>query len=94
MSRARLSDCRRDGLLARRLLNISPHPASGFAFAYPVSVPGSRASPSASTAPKSELNQALNAHHLISANACETGPAPLIAYIIADDGAPPTVFDK
>jgi hypothetical protein len=70
------------------------HPASGFAFAYPVSAPGSRASASASTAPKSELNQALNAHHLISANACETGPAPLIAYIIADDGAPPTVFDK
>ena len=70
------------------------HPASGFAFAYPVSAPGSRASLSASTAPKSELNQALNAHHLISVNACETGPAPLIAYIIADDGAPPTVFDK
>jgi hypothetical protein len=35
-----------------------------------------------------------NAHHLVSANASKTRPARLIAYIIADDGAQPTVYDK
>ena len=30
----------------------------------------------------------------MSANASKTGPARLIVYIIADDGAQPTVFDK
>ena len=35
-----------------------------------------------------------NAHHLVSANASKTKPARLIAYIIADDGAQPTVFEK
>jgi quercetin dioxygenase-like cupin family protein len=73
------------------------HPASGFVFAYVVSgeirsqVEGEplrvyRAGQSWTEPP--------NAHHLVSANASKTGPARLIAYIIADDGAPPTVFDK
>jgi quercetin dioxygenase-like cupin family protein len=35
-----------------------------------------------------------NAHHVVSANASETEPARLIAYIIADDGAEHTVYDK
>jgi quercetin dioxygenase-like cupin family protein len=35
-----------------------------------------------------------NAHHLVSANASKTEPARLIAYVIADDGAEPTVYDK
>ena len=35
-----------------------------------------------------------NAHHLVSANASKTKPARLIAYIIADDGAQATVYDK
>ena len=35
-----------------------------------------------------------NAHHIVSANASKTKPARLIAYIIADDGAEATVYDK
>src|ERR1700730_8822343 len=73
------------------------HPASGFVFAYVVSgairsqVEGEplrvyRAGQSWTEPP--------NAHHLVSANASKTRPARLIAYIIADDGAQPTVFDK
>ena len=33
-------------------------------------------------------------HHLVSANASKTEAARLIAYVIADDGAEPTVYDK
>jgi quercetin dioxygenase-like cupin family protein len=73
------------------------HPASGFVFAYVVSgairsqVEGEplrvyRAGQSWTEPP--------NAHHLISANASKTVPARLVAYIIADNGAQPTVFDK
>jgi len=73
------------------------HPASGFVFAYVVSgairsqVEGEplrvyRAGQSWTEPP--------NAHHLVSANASKTRPARLIAYIIADDGAQPTVFDQ
>jgi quercetin dioxygenase-like cupin family protein len=73
------------------------HPASGFVFAYVVSgairsqVEGEplrvyRAGQSWTEPP--------NAHHLVSANASKTRPARLIAYIIADDSAQPTVFDK
>src|SRR5215831_16635518 len=35
-----------------------------------------------------------NSHHLVSANASKTEPARLIAYVIADDGAQATVYDK
>ncbi|HET9157224.1 MAG TPA: CBS domain-containing protein [Myxococcaceae bacterium] len=73
------------------------HPASGFVFAYVVSgeirsqVEGEplrvyRAGQSWTEPP--------NAHHLVSANASKTRPARLIAWIIADDGAQPTVYDK
>jgi quercetin dioxygenase-like cupin family protein len=73
------------------------HPASGFVFAYVVSgtirsqVEGGplrvyRAGQSWTEPP--------NAHHLVSANASKTTPARLIAYIIADHGAQPTIFDK
>jgi len=73
------------------------HQASGFVFAYVVSgtirsrVEGGplrvyRAGQSWTEPP--------NAHHLVSANASKTTPARLIAYIIADHGAQPTIFDK
>jgi quercetin dioxygenase-like cupin family protein len=73
------------------------HPASGFVFAYVLSgairsqVEGEplgvyRAGQSWTEPP--------NAHHIVSANASKTQPAQLIAYIIADDGAEPTVYDK
>jgi hypothetical protein len=38
--------------------------------------------------------EATNVQHLVSANTSKTMPARLIAYIIADDGAQPTVYDK
>ena len=73
------------------------HPASGFVFAYVLSgtirsqVEGEplrvyRAGQSWIEPP--------NSHHLVSANASKTEPARLIAYIIADDGAQATVYDK
>jgi quercetin dioxygenase-like cupin family protein len=73
------------------------HPASGFVFAYVLSgairsqVEGEplgvyRAGQSWTEPP--------NAHHIVSANASKTQPAQLIACIIADDGAEPTVYDK
>ena len=73
------------------------HPASGYVFAYVVSgairseVEGERVGVyrvgQSWTEPPS-------AHHLVSANASKTKPARLIAYIIADDGAETTVYDK
>jgi quercetin dioxygenase-like cupin family protein len=73
------------------------HPASSFVFAYVLSgtirsqVEGEplrvyRAGQSWTEPP--------NAHHIVSANASKTKPARLIAYIIADDGVQPTVYDK
>ena len=73
------------------------HPASGFVVAYVVSgeirsqVEGEplrvyRAGQSWTEPP--------NAHYLVSANASKTAPARLIAYVIADDGVQPTVYDK
>ncbi len=73
------------------------HPASGFVFVYVLSgairsqVEGEplgvyRAGQSWTEPP--------NAHHIVSANASKTQPAQLIAYIIADDGAEPPVYDK
>ena len=35
-----------------------------------------------------------NSHHIVSANASKTEPARLIAWVIADDGVPATVYDK
>ena len=73
------------------------HPASGFVFAYVLS----------GTVRSQVEGQVLreyhtgeswteppNAHHIVSANASKTKPARLIAYIIADDGAEATVYDK
>jgi quercetin dioxygenase-like cupin family protein len=73
------------------------HPASGFVFAYVLSgtvrsqIEGEplrvhRAGQSWTEPP--------NSHHLVSANASKTKPARLIAWIIADDGAQATVYDK
>jgi quercetin dioxygenase-like cupin family protein len=72
------------------------HPASGFVFAYVVSgeirsqVEGEPLR--VYRAGESWIEQP-NAHHLVSANASKTRPARLIAYIIADDGVQPTVYD-
>jgi quercetin dioxygenase-like cupin family protein len=73
------------------------HPPSGFVFAYVVSgairsqVEGG---PLRVYRAVQSWTEPPNAHHLVSANASKTKPARLIAYIIADDGAQPTVFDK
>jgi quercetin dioxygenase-like cupin family protein len=73
------------------------HPASGFVFAYVVSgairsqVEGE---PLRVYSAGQSWTEPPNAHHLVSANASKTRPARLIAYIVADDGAQPTVFDK
>ena len=73
------------------------HPASGRVFAYVIAgavrsqVKGEpvkvvRAGESWSEPP--------DAHHIVSENASATEPARVIAVIVADDGVPPTVFDK
>lgn len=73
------------------------HPASGFVFAYVVSgeirsqVEGE---PLGVYRAGQSWTEPSNAHHLVSANASKTRPARLIAYIIADDGAQPTVYEK
>ena len=73
------------------------HPASGFVFAYVLS--GTIRS-QVEGEPLRVYNagqswiEPPNAHHLVSANASKTKPARLIAYIIADDGAQATVYDK
>jgi quercetin dioxygenase-like cupin family protein len=73
------------------------HPASGFVFAYVLSgtirsqVEGE---PLRAYSAGQSWTEPPNAHHLVSANASKTKPARLIAYIIADDGAQPTVYDK
>jgi len=73
------------------------HPASGFVFAYVLS--GSIRSqvegePLRVYSAGQSWTEPPNAHHLVSANASKTEPARLIAYVIADDGAEPTVYDK
>src|SRR5215475_2893999 len=73
------------------------HPASGFVFAYVLS--GSIRSqvegePLGVYSAGQTWTEPPNAHHLVSANASTTEPARLIAYVIADDGAEPTVYDK
>jgi len=73
------------------------HPASGFVFAYVVlgtirsQVEGE---PLGVYRAGQSWIQGPNSHHIISANASETTPARLIAYIIADDDAEATVYDK
>jgi uncharacterized membrane protein YkgB/quercetin dioxygenase-like cupin family protein len=73
------------------------HPASGFVFAYVLSgairsqVEGE---PLGVYRVGQRWTEPPNAHHIVSANASKTKPARLIAYIIADDGAEPTVYDK
>jgi quercetin dioxygenase-like cupin family protein len=73
------------------------HPASGFVFAYVLS--GSIRSqvegePLGVYSAGQTWTEAPNSHHIVSANASKTKPARLIAYIIADDGAQATVYDK
>src|SRR5262245_40742047 len=73
------------------------HPASGFVFAYVLSgtirtqVEGE---PLGVYRAGQTWTEPPNAHHIVSANASKTEPARLIAYIIADDGAEATVYDK
>jgi quercetin dioxygenase-like cupin family protein len=73
------------------------HPASGFVFAYVISgtirsqVEGE---PLGVFSAGQSWTEPPNAHHIVSANASKTEPARLIAYIIADDGAQATVYDR
>ena len=73
------------------------HPASGFVFAYVLSgairsqVEGE---PLRVYSAGQSWTEPPDAHHPVSANASKTKPARLIAYIIADDGAQPTVYEK
>jgi len=73
------------------------HPASGFIYAYVLS--GSIRSqvegePLGVYSAGQFWTEPPNSHHIVSANASKTKPARLIAYIIADDGVPVTVYDK
>jgi quercetin dioxygenase-like cupin family protein len=85
-------DCRPGGFSAPHR-----HPASGFVFAYVLSgtirsqVEGE---PLRVYSAGQSWTEPPNAHHIVSANASKIKPARLIAYIIADDGAQPTVYDK
>jgi quercetin dioxygenase-like cupin family protein len=73
------------------------HPASGFVFAYVLS--GTVRS-QVEGEPLREYNvgetwtEPPSSHHIVSANASKTSPARIMAYIIADDGAQATVYDK
>jgi quercetin dioxygenase-like cupin family protein len=73
------------------------HPASGFVFAYVLSgtirsqVEGE---PLRIYSAGQSWTEPPGAHHLVSANASKSKPARLIAYIIADEGVQPTVYDK
>jgi quercetin dioxygenase-like cupin family protein len=73
------------------------HPASGFVFAYVLSgtirsqVEGE---PLREYSAGETWTEPPNSHHIVSANASKTKPARLIAYVIADDGAQATVYDK
>ena len=91
------SHCRRGGYRPGGFSAPHRHPASGFVFAYVLS--GTIRS-QVEGEPLRVYNagqswiEPPNAHHLVSANASKTKPARLIAYIIADDGAEATVYDK
>jgi hypothetical protein len=100
MSIARLDCLRHDSVesltSARNIWRLAflSFPASGFVFAYVVSgairsqVEGK---PLRVYSAGQSWTEPPNAHHLVGANASKTSPARLIAYIIADDGAQPTV---
>ena len=73
------------------------HPASGFVFAYVLS--GSvhsqvEGEPLGTYSAGQSWTEPPNSHQIVSANASKTEPARLIAYVIADDGAEATVYDK
>ncbi len=73
------------------------HPASGFVFAYVLS--GAMRSqvegePLRVYSASESWTEPPNSHHIVSANASKTEPARLMAYVIADDGAQATVYDK
>ena len=73
------------------------HPASGFVVAYVLSgtvrskVEGE---PEGVYSAGQTWTEPPNSHHIVSANASKTEPARLMAYVIADDGVPATVYDK
>ena len=73
------------------------HPASGFVFAYVLSgtvrsqVEGQ---PVREYRAGETWTEPPNSHHIVSANASKTKPARLVAYVIADDSAKATVYDK
>jgi quercetin dioxygenase-like cupin family protein len=73
------------------------HPVSGFVFAYVLwgainsQVEGE---PLRVYSAGQSWTEPPNAHHIVSANASKTEPARLIAYIVADDGAQATVYEK
>ena len=73
------------------------HPASGFVFAYVLSgtirsqVEGQ---PVREYRAGETWTEPPSAHHIVSANASKTKPARLMAYVIADDSAKVTVYDK
>src|ERR1044071_6961501 len=82
---------------SRRLPAIPPPPASGFVFAYVPSGPirsQVEGEPLGVYSAGQTWTEPPNSHHIVSANASKTEPARLIAYIIADDGAQVTVYDK
>ena len=73
------------------------HPASGFIFAYVLS--GTIRSqlegePVRDYRAGETWTEPPNAHHIVSANASKTEPARMIAYVITDDTAKVTVYDK
>jgi quercetin dioxygenase-like cupin family protein len=73
------------------------HPASGFVFAYVLAgtirsqVEGE---PLGVYSAGQSWTEPPSSHHIVSANASKTEPARLIAYVVADDGAQVTVYDK
>jgi quercetin dioxygenase-like cupin family protein len=73
------------------------HPASGFVFVYVLSgtvrsqVEGQ---PLREYSAGENWTEPPNSHHVVSANSSKTKPARLMAYVIADDTAQTTVFDK
>ena len=73
------------------------HPASGFVFAYVLSgtvrsqVEGQ---PVREYSAGETWTEPPSSHHIVSANASKTKPARLMAYVIADDSAKATVYDK
>jgi len=82
---------------ASRFGTVSTVKASGFVFAYVLS--GSvhsqvEGEPLGTYSAGQSWTEPPNSHHIVSANASKTKPARLIAYIIADDGAQATVYDK